>query len=76
VLAGRRTWDAARVIYAGVVERHRARVGSLTHMQSFVRHLPNAAFAPMAWVIARRAIRDRGLTRYMNWEHSASPATG
>ena len=50
--------------------RHRERVGSFTRLQNFVRHVPNAAFAPLAWTIARRAVRSWGLTRYMAWEHA------
>ena len=63
----------ASAVYASTVERHRARVGSFTRLQHFVRHVPNAAFAPLAWVIARRAVRSWGLTRYMNWEHDPFP---
>ncbi|MHB8647811.1 MAG: geranylgeranyl reductase family protein [Thermomicrobiales bacterium] len=74
MLSGGRTWASASASYRNSVERHRARVGTFTHLQRFVRHVPNAAFAPMAWLLARHAIRSRGLTRYMNWEHDAFPA--
>lgn len=74
VLSGRCAWDAASAAYAGMVERHRARIGSFTSLQYFVRHVPNVAFAPMAWLLARRAVRRRGLARYMNWEHDPVPA--
>ncbi len=73
VLANRRTWQAASAAYAATVERHRVRIGTFANLQHFVRHVPNAAFAPMAWVLARRAVRSRGLARYMNWEHDAVP---
>ncbi len=73
MLAGTRTWDTASAIYASTIERHRRRIGSFTHLQNFVRHVPNAAFAPMAWLLARRAVCSWGLTRYLNWEHDAVP---
>lgn len=73
VLSERCTWDAASAAYAQSVERHRARVGSFTNLQHFVRHVPNVAFAPMAWILARQTVRHRGLARYMNWEHSPVP---
>lgn len=74
VLAGDLPWAAASHAYAATVERHRQRVGAFTHLQHFVRHVPNDLFAPLAWLIARRAIRQRGLTRYMAWEHPPVPA--
>lgn len=74
VLAENRTWPTASARYADTVERHRARVGTFTRLQHFVRYVPNMAFAPLAWVIARRAVRSWGLTRYMNWEHDPFPA--
>jgi menaquinone-9 beta-reductase len=73
VLAGALTWDAASAAYAATVARHRERVGTFTRFQHFVRHVPNAFFAPMAWALARRSVRSWGLTRYMAWEHA--PAT-
>lgn len=73
VLSGRCAWNAASAAYAEMVERHRVRIGSFTNLQHFVRYVPNAAFAPMAWVLARRSVRSRGLARYMNWEHDAVP---
>ena len=71
LLAGCGDWTTASAAYAATVERHRARIGSFTHLQNFVRHVPNTAFAPMAWLLARHLVRSRGLTRYMNWEHDA-----
>ncbi len=71
LLSGRSDWETASAMYAETVERHRARIGTFTHLQNFVRHVPNAAFAPMAWLLARRPVCSRGLTRYMNWEHDA-----
>lgn len=66
-LASDIAWEDASRGYAAVVERHRARIGTFTTFQSFVRHVPNALFAPMAWGLARRSVRAWGLTRYMNW---------
>lgn len=74
VLAGSMTWEAAGMAYAAAVARHRERVATFTRFQHFVRHVPNAAFAPMAWALARRSVRSWGLTRYMGWEHSPAPA--
>jgi flavin-dependent dehydrogenase len=72
-LRGERTWEAASATYAATVERHRARIATFTKFQHFVRHVPNGLFAPMAWLLARRAVRAWGLTRYMNWEHQPMP---
>lgn len=69
VLAGGMTWEEASEAYAGTVARHRLRVGTFTRVQEFVRHVPNSAFAPVAWILARRSVRAWGLTRYMAWEH-------
>ncbi len=75
VLSGCGDWATASIAYADTVERHRVRIGTFTHLQNFVRHVPNAAFAPMAWLLARHMVRSRGLARYMSWEHDAiSPA--
>jgi flavin-dependent dehydrogenase len=70
VLESDLTWETASSAYAEIVERHRQRVGTFTRFQSFVRHVPNPCFAPLAWVIARRAVRSWGLKRYMAWEHT------
>lgn len=76
-LSGDVSLPDASAAYAATVARHRERVGAFIRLQGFVRHVPNAAFAPMAWVLARRAVRARGLTRYMNWEHHpVAPLTG
>jgi len=72
-LSGKHAWGDAGISYAGAIARHRARVGSFTHLQRFVRHVPNVAIAPMAWLLARRPIRRRALARYLSWEHDACP---
>lgn len=73
VLDGALSWDAASAAYAASVVRHRERIGTFTQFQRFVGRVPNVAFAPMAWMLARRAVRSWGLARYMAWEHE--PAT-
>jgi menaquinone-9 beta-reductase len=74
VLAGGLSWETASASYAATVARHRERVGTFTRFQNFVRHVPNAVFAPMAWALARRSVRSWGLTRYMAWEHAPDAA--
>jgi menaquinone-9 beta-reductase len=74
VLAGAISWGAASASYAATVARHRERVGAFTRFQHFVRYVPNAVFAPMAWALARRSVRSWGLTRYMAWEHAPAAA--
>jgi flavin-dependent dehydrogenase len=70
VLSGDLTWDTASAAYAGAVTRHWQRIGMFTRFQTGVRHVPNAAFAPLAWIIARRIVRAWGLTHYLAWEHT------
>lgn len=69
VLTGDTTYPAASVAYAAAVARHRARVRAFIGLQRFVRVVPNRAFGAMAWVMARRPVRERYLARYMGWEH-------
>lgn len=66
-------WEPASTVYAATVERHRERIGTFTNFQLFVRRVPNPCFAPLAWFVARRAVRSWGLTRYMAWEHTPVP---
>ncbi len=76
VFAGRMAWEAAGMHYAAAVARHRERVGTFIGFQELVRHVPNRLFGAMAWVMGKRAVRERYLARYMAWEHrdSAAPA--
>lgn len=73
VLEDGMAWNDASGIYTTTVDHHRGRVGKFTDYQLLVRHVPNAAFAPLAWIIARRAVRSWGLARYMAWEHPDTP---
>ncbi len=72
---GELTYPAASAAYAATVARHRGRVGAFIGFQYLVRHVPNRAFGAMAWVMARRSVRERYLARYMAWEHDLMPVT-
>jgi len=70
---GEIAYPAASMAYTAAVARHRARVRTFISFQSLVRHVPNRAFGAMAWVMARRSVRERYLARYMAWEHEGMP---
>jgi flavin-dependent dehydrogenase len=74
VLGGELTWEMASAAYDATVARHWRRIGMFTRFQTGVRHVPNAAFAPLAWIIARRIVRAWGLSRYLAWEHTPVPS--
>ncbi|MHB8644833.1 MAG: geranylgeranyl reductase family protein [Thermomicrobiales bacterium] len=72
----RMSWEAVGGAYAAAVARHRGRVNVYARMQALVPTVPNAAYAPIVWLLARRTARVLILRRYMAWEHAGVSLTG
>lgn len=72
----RMSWETASESYAAAVARHRGRVKVHARIQGLVPTVPNAAYAPIVWALARRSARAVILRPYMAWEHAGVSLTG